>query len=122
MLLLLSLVTGKYELPKGTGVLINFWALHNDPNFWEDPSEFRPERFLQENGELAPRPESFMPFSAGKRVCLGENLSKTMLMIILPMLFQQLKFIKPDSFEYVYEDSGMANILKPYEVLVQTRN
>ncbi|KAK2147276.1 hypothetical protein LSH36_561g00012 [Paralvinella palmiformis] len=113
---------GKYELPKGTGVLINFWALHHDPDFWENPSEFRPERFLQDNGELAPRPDSFLPFSAGKRVCLGENMAKSMLMIILPTLFQQLKFIKPDSFEFSYEDSGLANIPKPYKVCVEMRN
>ena len=95
--------------------------MHNDPDFWDNPSEFRPERFLLDNGELAPRPESFLPFSAGKRVCLGENLAKMMVMIILPMLFQQLKFTKPESFELSFEDSSLVNILKPYEVCVEAR-
>ena len=108
-------------MPKGTGVVINFWALHNDPDYWESPSDFRPERFLLESGELAQRPVSFLPFSAGRRVCLGENMSKSMLMIIFPMIFQRYKFTKPDDFDFGYEDIGIANICRKYKVCIENR-
>ena len=111
-----------YELPKDTMVMINFWALHNDDEMWEEPSVFKPDRFLDDSGQLCPRPDSFMPFSAGKRVCLGENLAKTEIMMILPLLFQKFKFKAAPNFELDYEDTGLANIPKPYEVLIESRN
>lgn len=38
--------TGKYDIPAGTRVLVNVWAIGRDPTVWESPHEFRPERFL----------------------------------------------------------------------------
>ena len=42
------------DLPKGTCILTNLWALHHDKGFWGDPWEFRPERFLNDQGQLLP--------------------------------------------------------------------
>ena len=60
----------------GTDVIINHWALHNDPNKWRDVDKFMPERYLNEEGKMGPKPESWLPFSAGRRVCLGESVAK----------------------------------------------
>ncbi|KAL2895686.1 Cytochrome P450 98A2 [Bienertia sinuspersici] len=38
-----------YDIPKGTTILVNVWAIARDPNIWIDPHEFRPERFLEED-------------------------------------------------------------------------
>ena len=56
-----------YDIPKGTCLFSNIWALHNDPEVWTDPEEFMPERFLNKDGKLC-QPEEFMPFSTGKQV------------------------------------------------------
>ncbi len=53
-----------YDVPKGTVVMANIWAVHHDPAVWKDPEEFRPERFLDENGCLVRR-EELIPFSIG---------------------------------------------------------
>ena len=48
--------SGGYTLPKGTWVMPNVWAMHHDPSEWEQPDRFIPERHLDENGSLAPKP------------------------------------------------------------------
>lgn len=55
-------------------VLSNLTALHRDPSEWTTPDTFNPEHFL-ENGQFKKR-ESFLPFSMGKRACLGEQLAR----------------------------------------------
>ncbi len=63
-------------IPKGTTFIINTWSLHHEKAFWGDPEKFRPERFLDEKGEILPADhpnrKHLLPFSAGPRVCIGE--------------------------------------------------
>ncbi|XP_061194475.1 steroid 17-alpha-hydroxylase/17,20 lyase-like [Saccostrea echinata] len=88
---------GGYDIPKGTTVLINIWALHNDPNYWKDPEKFDPYRFLDENGKLKPtRPESWLPFSAGRRVCLGETLARPDILLMCANLLQRFEIHLPE--------------------------
>ena len=69
---------GKYTIPKDTDVWINFWVMHHDDRLWEEPFCFKPERFLDADGQLVPADHpnrrNVMLFSAGHRVCVGENL------------------------------------------------
>jgi hypothetical protein len=46
-------------------VLVNLWSFHNDADFWGDPQNFRPERFLDEKGQLLKANHS-LPFGAGE--------------------------------------------------------
>ncbi len=67
---------GYGAIPRGTIFLINSWSLHHEKAFWGDPEKFRPERFLDENGEFLPADhpnrKHLLPFGAGPRVCIGE--------------------------------------------------
>ncbi|GBN35263.1 Cytochrome P450 2U1 [Araneus ventricosus] len=55
-----------YVIPKGTEIAANLWALHRDPNYWDNPEKFRPERFLTADGtKLIKQPQSYAPFSVG---------------------------------------------------------
>uniref|UniRef100_A0A8D1QBF8 Cytochrome P450 2J2 n=1 Tax=Sus scrofa TaxID=9823 RepID=A0A8D1QBF8_PIG len=83
-----------YHLPKGTMVLINLTALHKDPAEWATPDTFNPEHFL-ENGKFKKR-EAFLPFSIGKRACLGEQLARTELFVFFTSLLQKFSFRPPD--------------------------
>ena len=66
-------VTG-VDLPAGTMVLYSPYLTHRDPELWPEPDAFRPERFA------AGRPAwGFIPFSAGRRTCLGAHLARLML-------------------------------------------
>ncbi|TFY50345.1 hypothetical protein EVG20_g11573 [Dentipellis fragilis] len=53
-------------IPCGTDIVIHMPGLHYNPRYWENPHEFKPERFLRD----WPR-DVFLPFSAGARACLG---------------------------------------------------
>ncbi len=57
-----------YKIPKGTQVVANFWALDNDPNLYEDPQHFKPERFLSQDEKQFTKPEYLIPFSYGKHI------------------------------------------------------
>ena len=58
-------VLNGYDIPKGTVILPNIWAVHHDPELWENPHEFNPDRFLDpETNRLLPR-EELIPFSLG---------------------------------------------------------
>uniref|UniRef100_A0A8D1ZUT8 Cytochrome P450 2J2 n=1 Tax=Sus scrofa TaxID=9823 RepID=A0A8D1ZUT8_PIG len=84
-----------YHLPKGTMVLTNLTALHRDPTEWATPDTFNPEHFL-ENGKFKKR-EAFLPFSIGKRACLGEQLARTELFVFFTSLLQKFSFRPPDN-------------------------
>ncbi|CAD6336143.1 unnamed protein product [Miscanthus lutarioriparius] len=63
-----------YDVPAGTTVLINVWALGRDGRYWSgDPEEFRPERFEAEASAVEFKGADFelLPFGAGRRMCPG---------------------------------------------------
>ncbi len=78
-------IPGYGVIPKGTIMMINTWALHHDESFWKDPEAIRPERFLDEEGQLLPpdhpNRKHVLPFGAGPRVCLGEVFARTRLFL-----------------------------------------
>jgi len=76
-----------YFIPKDTAVVLNLWSFHNDPNFWGDPEAFRPERFMDEKGELLKKDYS-LPFGAGKRLCAGETFARQTMFLIVSNLIQ----------------------------------
>jgi cytochrome P450 len=54
--------------------MVNMWAITHDPHVWEDPLEFRPERFLEMDVDVRGGDLRLAPFGAGRRVCPGKNL------------------------------------------------
>lgn len=54
-----------YHIPRDCVIIPNIWNVLHDPELWDDPDDFRPERFLSSEGHLI-KPEYFIPFSAGR--------------------------------------------------------
>ncbi|KAL0099679.1 hypothetical protein PUN28_019820 [Cardiocondyla obscurior] len=69
-----------YLIPKDTTVLFDFHSVHNDKAYWDQPDEFRPQRFLDEQGQFC-RSNYSIPFGLGKRRCLGEQLARSSLFL-----------------------------------------
>ncbi|XP_018429766.1 PREDICTED: vitamin D 25-hydroxylase [Nanorana parkeri] len=64
-----------YSIPEGTTVITNLYSVHFDQKYWTDPEIFYPERFLDGSGQFVKK-EAFVPFSLGRRHCLGEQLAR----------------------------------------------
>ncbi|KAK0046555.1 cytochrome P450 2B4 [Biomphalaria pfeifferi] len=81
-----------FFIPKGTCILPNLDSVLLDEKIWgDDAKDFRPERFIDNNGCLL-HPEELIPFSIGKRLCLGESIAKMELFLYLSSLFQRYTF------------------------------
>uniref|UniRef100_T1KYK6 Cytochrome P450 n=2 Tax=Tetranychus urticae TaxID=32264 RepID=T1KYK6_TETUR len=82
---------GDYSIPKDCLVVFNFWAVHRDPNLWDNPEQFKPERFLNEDKSKAIKPPYLVAFSSGKRVCPGESFAYLQLFLYLVSFLQQFE-------------------------------
>ncbi|XP_025099511.1 cytochrome P450 2U1-like [Pomacea canaliculata] len=89
---------GGYTIPKGTLVIPNLDSVMRDPETWGDPDRFRPERFIGEDGKLW-RPEELIPFSTGRRRCMGEVLARMELFLYLSTMIQHFQFLPPETRE-----------------------
>ncbi|KAF3544568.1 hypothetical protein DY000_02004635 [Brassica cretica] len=68
---------GGFYVPEKTSLMVNAYAVMRDPNYWADPDEFKPERFLDTWQEEERREQAlkYIPFGNGRRGCPGENLA-----------------------------------------------
>uniref|UniRef100_A0A8C9CP64 Cytochrome P450 family 2 subfamily S member 1 n=1 Tax=Phocoena sinus TaxID=42100 RepID=A0A8C9CP64_PHOSS len=76
-----------YTLPQGTEVFPLLGSILHDPEVFKQPEEFNPGRFLDADGKFK-KHEAFLPFSLGKRVCLGEGLARTELFLLFTAILQ----------------------------------
>jgi cytochrome P450 family 4 len=58
-----------YKMKKGYNVVLFFHPVHLDPNLWEKPLEFIPERWQKQQEDHLKHPYAFLPFNAGERNC-----------------------------------------------------
>ncbi|XP_021072519.1 cytochrome P450 2D26 [Mus pahari] len=84
-----------FLIPKGTTLIPNLSSVLKDETVWEKPLRFHPEHFLDAQGHFV-KHEAFMPFSAGRRACLGEPLARMELFLIFTCLLQRFSFSVPD--------------------------
>nr|XP_033785234.1 cytochrome P450 2D15-like [Geotrypetes seraphini] len=85
-----------FFIPKGVVIITNLSSVLKDETYWEKPHQFYPEHFLNAEGQFLKR-EAFIPFSAGRRVCLGEQLARMELFIFFTTLMQRFTFLIPEN-------------------------
>eukprot|EP00262_Sarcandra_glabra_P002651 TRINITY_DN1305_c0_g1_i1.p1 TRINITY_DN1305_c0_g1~~TRINITY_DN1305_c0_g1_i1.p1 ORF type:complete len:544 (-),score=11.70 TRINITY_DN1305_c0_g1_i1:71-1702(-) len=92
-----SCTVGGFLVPKGTQVFVNAWAIHRDPEVWDNPLEFQPERFLKASNtcDFSGNDLRFVPFGSGRRVCAGIPMAERMLMYVLASLLHSFEWRVP---------------------------
>ncbi|PKA17821.1 cytochrome P450 [Leptospira haakeii] len=82
---------GGYDVETGTNISICIFNIHRNPDFWENPDKFDPDRFDEERS--ADRPKyAYLPFGGGPRICIGNIFALTEATLILAMLVKNYKF------------------------------
>lgn len=84
-----------YTIPAGAHVIPLINSVHMDPKLWDKPEEFQPRRFIDAEGKVK-KPEFFMPFGVGRRMCLGDVLAKMELFLFFSTLMHSFHIRLPD--------------------------
>ncbi|KAL0324426.1 UNVERIFIED_CONTAM: Flavonoid 3'-monooxygenase [Sesamum calycinum] len=89
-----SCTVGGYTIPKDSTVFLNVWFVQRDPLIWENPLEFKPERFLNntEKMDFSGNNFKYLPFGSGRRICAGLPLAERMVRLILASLLHSFKW------------------------------
>lgn len=85
-----------YDVPKDSIVIINAYAIGRDPNVWEDPSSFKPERFLENGIDLKGTNYELLPFGSGRRNCAGIQLGLKEVQLLIASLVLAFDWCLPD--------------------------
>lgn len=86
---------GGYNIPAFSVVLLNHHAMHHDKALWDDPENFRPERFISKENKIDLKKDITLPFGAGKRLCAGETFARNTTFLYVAAIFQHFKISLP---------------------------
>ncbi|OMP02540.1 Cytochrome P450 [Corchorus olitorius] len=81
-------------VPANTTAMVNMWAITHDPHVWEDPLQFKPERFLEADVDVRGGDLRLAPFGAGRRVCPGKNLGLVTVNLWVAKLVQHFGWVQ----------------------------
>ncbi|TRY78879.1 hypothetical protein TCAL_12652 [Tigriopus californicus] len=112
-----------YVIPKDSLILANLRLFLHDAKAFPNPKEFNPSRFLDDNGKIV-KPDQFVPFGFGKRICMGESLAKSELFIFLTSFIQKTRIGASKSREpldIANHTVGMTCIPDPFYVVMEPR-
>lgn len=117
---------GGYDIPTGTRVFVNVWAIARDPTLWDASEEFVPERFLGKKIDVKGQDFELLPFGSGRRMCPGYNLGLKVIQLSIANLLHGFTWRLPK--DMVKEDLSMEEIFGlsmprkfPLEVVVEPK-
>lgn len=117
-----DIVINDTVIPTGTTFVPQIAVAHMDETLFKNAHEFNPERFLDDDKSLKNVPE-LLPYSLGKRGCLGESLARMELFIMFSCLMHKFTFSTDPNNPAPTLDPVMKFTLvaEPYQCLVSKR-
>ncbi|CAO3619566.1 unnamed protein product [Cunninghamella echinulata] len=109
------LLAGKYFIPKNTIIIGNMNHAHKNPEYWLNPDEFIPERWL-EGATPPPCLDAYYPFSAGSRGCIGKKFA------LMEMRLSIATLVKHYEFKAIPEELDNAKDLRQFITLTVEKN
>ncbi|KAM0044425.1 putative psoralen synthase [Helianthus debilis subsp. tardiflorus] len=109
-----------YDIPSGTQVIINAWAISRDPSVWDAPEEFRPERFLNKPIDYKGFHFEFLPFGAGRRGCPSIQFAMTVNELVLANLVYKFDVSLMGEEELDMSETFGITVHKKSPILVST--
>ncbi|XP_077677182.1 cytochrome P450 2H2-like isoform X3 [Eretmochelys imbricata] len=113
----------QYLIPKGTTIFPSLKSVLYDSREFPNPEQFNPGHFLDENGAFK-KSDFFMPFSAGKRICVGESLARMELFLLLTTILQNFTLkpvVDPKDIDITPVTTFVSNAPKSYQLCVLPR-
>lgn len=115
-----------FLIPQNTMVMALLWFVSSDDTFWgADANQFNPQRFLDENGSRKATPDAFLPFSAGRRMCPGDDLARRELFLFASAIFQQFSILPAEGAKEALNmapDMGFTLTPQPFKIQAVSRN
>ncbi|KAJ6962629.1 flavonoid 3'-monooxygenase CYP75B137-like [Populus alba x Populus x berolinensis] len=105
---------GGFSVPKGARVFVNVWAVHRDPSIWENPMEFKPERFLNSKFDYSGSDFNYFPFGSGRRICAGIAMAERMFLYFLATLLH--------SFDWRLPQGKKMDLTEKFGIVLKLKN
>ncbi|CAL7939199.1 unnamed protein product [Xylocopa violacea] len=106
-----------YNVPMNTVMVVSLKSINQDPDLWGDPEKFRPERFLNEDGQLVK--DFTLPFGLGRRMCIAETFSRYHMFEVFAVLLQNFNFSFVEGEPTGLEDKVPGLVITPKETWVR---
>jgi cytochrome P450 len=81
---------GGYRVPAGTQIFMFTWVVHRDPRFFDEPEQFKPERWTAEFTGRLPK-YAYFPFGGGPRVCIGNSFAMMEIILLMATVAQRFR-------------------------------
>lgn len=114
-----------YEIQSNSIVYTNIWAIGRDPEYWENPDDFLPERYLNSSVDMKGKYFQLIPFGAGRRGCPGYSLGLAMVELGLANLLHSFDWKLPSGIKKEDIDTDVSpglTMLKKNDLLLVAKN